>query len=74
MRIKWNIEIKDVSENIYSLKQYYPDSSAFLMLFLLDDYIISQTNYNTVVLEEILLFLSAFFDKTQNCYLNLETL
>lgn len=42
---------KDISSCIYQMKQCFPYNSCFLMLFLLDEYCISQSAYNTVILQ-----------------------
>lgn len=42
---------KDIAASIYQMKQCFPYASCFLMLFLLDDYIVSQVVYNSVILQ-----------------------
>lgn len=63
-----------IASCIYQMKENFPYASCFLMLFLLDDYCVSQSNYNGLILHEIYLFLTAFYNHQPTCYLNLETL
>ena len=44
------------------------------MMSLLDEFCIAHAGYSAGILQEILLFLSAFYDRADNCYLNIETL
>lgn len=65
---------KDVATCIYQMRYSFPHASCFLFLYLFDDYCVSQSAYNSVILQEIYMFLMAFFDRANNCYLDMETL
>ena len=56
------------------MRHCFPYASCFLMLFLLDEYITTQSAYNSAILQEIYMLLTAYYDKAENCYLHLETL
>jgi len=51
VKLTYGMSNKEISASIYQLKQCFPYASCFLMLFLFDDYIISQVAYNSVVLQ-----------------------
>lgn len=74
VKTDFKLSHKDIAESLYQMKQCFPYNSCFLMLFLLDEYIVAQAAYNSVILQEIYLFLTAYYDKADTCYLNMDTL
>lgn len=74
VKTTYNMSSKDIATCIYQSRMQFPYASCFLMLYLLDDYCVSQTIYNSVILQEIYMFLSAHYDKVDNCYKDMDIL
>ena len=71
VKLKYELSSKDISNSLFEMKQYFPEASCLLMLFLLDEYCISHSGYSPLILQEIYNLLCALYEKADNCYRNL---
>lgn len=51
VKLQYKMQQKDISAAIFEMRQYFPYNSCFLMLYLLDDYAISNADYVSVILQ-----------------------
>ena len=70
--LQYHLSKQNIADNLVNMRLYFPESASVLMLMLFDEYSVGQLSYSQLLLSEILRLLQAYFDKTDNGYLNLE--
>lgn len=69
--LQYHLSQQNIADNLVNMRLYFPESASVLMLMLFDEYSVGQLSYSQLLLSEILRLLQAYFDKTDNGYLNL---
>ena len=67
----YQLKPEEMFSTIYYLRECFPDSSVILYLCLCDSYTVTHFETMPFIMGEIHLFLSAFYEKADNCYTNI---